>query len=147
MHCHYGLDGPVSLLIVLGGPSIGWYLVRTSSQWSELGLRRMRRLLIKKLPYHSLTTRGPSTRETLLSHTCAIFTLTTSMYWRWLVRKNNLSPSPSTWIRGLTSAWLRTGCICATMTSMRLLNWYYDAPNFGTRCQARVSFLFLFFNL
>ena len=41
------------------GPLTGWCLVRTSSQWSGPGLRRMHRLLIKKLPRLSLTTRGP----------------------------------------------------------------------------------------
>ena len=45
-------------------------------------------------------------------------------YMRELVGRNTPSLSSSAWIRGHTRAWLRTGCICATMTSMRLLNWY-----------------------
>ena len=67
---------------------------------------------------------GPSTRGTLSSRTCSIFSLTAFAYRRWLVRRNTPSPSPSTWIRGPTNAWPRTGCICPTMTSMRLSNWY-----------------------
>ena len=105
MHCHCRQDEPVSQLIVPKGPLIGWCSVHTSRQWSGLGLRRMHRLLIKKLPRHSLTTKGPSTRGTLSSRTCTIFTLIAFVYRRWLVRRNTPSPSPSARIRGPTSVW------------------------------------------
>ena len=78
MHCHYGPDGLVFQLMVPEGPLICWCLVRISSQWSGSGLRRMIRLMIKKFLGHSLTTGGPSTKGTLSSRTCAIFTLTAS---------------------------------------------------------------------
>ena len=57
-------NDPVSWLMVLRGPLIGWCLARISSRWSGLGLQRMRRLLIKKLLGHSLAIGGPLTRGT-----------------------------------------------------------------------------------
>ena len=114
--CHRrGQDGLVSWVLVPEGPLIGYRLGRTSSQWSGSGLRRTRRLLIKKLPGLSSTTRGPSTIGTFPSHTCAIFTPTASVYWQWLKARNTPSPSPLAWIRGLTSTWQSTGCIYTTM--------------------------------
>ena len=96
MSNHRGPDGPVSRLMVLEGSLIGWCLVRMLSEWSGLGLLRMCRLLTKKFPGHSLTTGSPSTRGTLLSCTCTIFTLTASAYRQWLVGRNTPSPSSST---------------------------------------------------
>ena len=98
-----GPDGPFLRLMMPEGPLIGWCSICILSQWSGRGLWRMRRLLTKKLPGYSLTTRGLSTRGTLPLRTCAIFTLTASLYRRWLVGRNTPSPSTSTWIRGLIS--------------------------------------------
>ena len=117
-----GLEGLVLRFLVPRGPSIGWCLAHTSSQWSGSGLRRTHRLLIKKLPGRSSTTGGPSTRGTLPSHTCAIFTPTSSAYRRWLVARSTPSSSSPAWIRGPTSAWQRSGCTCVTMTLTRRSN-------------------------
>ena len=96
MHRSCWPNDPISRLMVLGGPLIGWCLARTSSRWSGLGLQRMRRLLIKKLLGHSLAIGGPLTRGTFPLSTCTIFTLTASMHQRWLVGRNTPSPFPST---------------------------------------------------
>ena len=117
-----GLEGPVLRFLVPRGPSISWCLAHTLSQWSGLGLRRTRRLLIKKLSGRSSTTGGPSTRGTLPSHTCAIFTPTASAYWRWLVARSTPSLSLPAWIRGPTNAWQRSECTCVTMTLTRRPN-------------------------
>ena len=52
-----------------------------------------------------------------------------SEYWWWLSLKNIPSPSPNTWIKSPTNVWSRTGCIFATMTSMRRLSWYDQTSN------------------